>query len=361
MKTFFVLLGITAFFLPATLHSSTAVLAEPVKFPVLINGRRVGESTVQAGTKVSVLGQTDSRVRVKYGAAEPVWVERTALRDLRVTPTPTPQPAAEQEAVAADGESTAAAPDGTAESDAKDAIAPAATADPADAQPTPVSEPVQRENFEIRLEGEKVAFERYGAGEIGVVFFSNTGDMAAEIRQSLADYEKLCAGGCSLFLWRYPETGPFAKIPETMKSFVTGSGERLDFEGVASSVVKGIKKATGLEKFLLVGNSLGGGVVLWDHSKLSKDANIKFMLISPTEMFMPEIGDIGSMERTALIAHREGDDFIKDPEILSWIGKNQSPLTKGVLSTSGHIIVGDGIKHDELATAISTFLGLSSR
>lgn len=348
MKVFPALLCGAVLFFSVTAFASTAVLAQPVKFPVTINGRRVGESTVQPGTTVEVLGQTGSRVRVKFGAVQPAWVEKTALRDLRVTAAPTqPPPAAALENDAA-GESV-------------DTPTPENDEDSPAGQPDADAAPPERETFDIRIDGEKIPFERYGKGKIGVIFFSNSGDMAADIRQSIDPYKKLCASGCSLFLWRYPESGPFAKILPTMRSFLEGSGERLDFSGVASSVVKGIKKETGLEKLLLVGNSLGGGVILWDHAKLARDGNIRFMLISPTEMFMPEVGDFGPMERTALIAHREGDKFIKDPEILSWISEHQSPLTKEARSTSGHIIVGDGLGHEALVSAISAFLELPSR
>ena len=84
MKSFLAVLCGAALLLPGSSFASTAVLAEPVKFPVTMNGRRIGESTVQAGTTVKVVGQTGTRVRIQYGSAEPVWVESGAVRDLRV-------------------------------------------------------------------------------------------------------------------------------------------------------------------------------------------------------------------------------------------------------------------------------------
>jgi hypothetical protein len=150
--------------------------------------------------------------------------------------------------------------------------------------------------------------------------------------------------------------------PRAIAAFRRNETEQsVDFSGVASAVLEGIRKETGLRKFLLAGNSLGGGVILWDHASLAKDENLKFMLVAPTQVFMPDIDKIGPMDNTALIAHRRGDDFVKDRKILSWIAANQSPLTKEAESRDGHIIVGQDLGHKQFASAIASFLNLPSR
>lgn len=354
---------------PSHVIGSSAVLAEPVKFPVVVNGRRIGESTVQAGTKVKVLGQAGSRVRVQYGSAEPVWVEAAAVRDLQIVAEPEKAEAAAEPPAPAEDEPTP--PDDPSEEPNED---PADDAEetPAAAEESekPTKEKAEEKSadtfaspvrFEIDLNGEKVPIERYGTGETGIIIFSNSGDLAADIRAAMEHYEPLSEKGCSLFLWSYPKSGPFAEVQNSIGSFMGGGEERLEFTGVATAVLEGIKKETGLEKFLLAGNSLGGGVILWDHAELAKDKNIKFLLVAPTEVFMPDIEKIGPMDNTALIAHKRGDDFIRDRKILSWIAANQSPLTKEAESRAGHIIVGNDLGHEQFAAAITSFLGLPAR
>lgn len=355
MKIIGVSICVAACLVISTDASSTAVLAEPVKFPVTMHGRQIGESTVQPGATVEVLGQAGGRVRIKYGAAEPQWVEVGAVRDLRVaapaetTPTEAEPPAgAEGEAAAEPVEEPLPEPS-AAEADKAGGAEPEVAADGSSA------------NFEITVKGAKVPVERWGTGETGIIFFSNSGDLAADLRQAKEEYENLSANGCSLFLWSYPQAVPFSGVQQAIGAFVRGGEERVDFTGAAKEVLEGIKKETGLQKFLLVGNSLGGGVILWDHAELAKDENLKFMLISPTEVFMPDIDKVGPMDRTALIAHRRGDDFVKDRKIASWIASHRSALTAEADSRAGHIIVGRDLGHPQLAAMIASFLELPSR
>jgi hypothetical protein len=367
MKSFLAVLCGAALLLPGSSFASTAVLAEPVKFPVTMNGRRIGESTVQAGTTVKVLGQTGTRVRIQYGSAEPVWVESGAVRDLRVVEaaaeTPAEAPSAAGDDAPTPKESPAATPTDEPSAETDDNLAapegksadhkPAAESSASSGGPT---------SFEIELKEGKVTVERYGTGDTGIIFFSNSGDMAADIRKAMEHYQSLCDKGCSLFLWRYPSSGPFAEVNKAIDSFMREQNEgSVDFTGVAAAVVEGIRKESGLQKFVLAGNSLGGGVILWDHASLAKDENLKFLLVAPTEVFMPDIDKIGPMDRTTLIAHRRGDDFVRDRKILSWIAANQSPLTREAESRDGHIIVGRDLGHEQFAAALASILNLPAR
>lgn len=366
MRTFCVMLCGAALCVPSTGTASTAVLAEPVKFPVMMNGRQIGESKVQAGTTVEVLGQAGGRVRIKYGAAEPQWVAENAVRDVRLAEpkeNPAPEAAAEPAEDAPTAESDEQTPPSAVENDPPSPEETSATEEPenpapAAAQSEAGGDPVK---FEITLKDTKVPVERWGSGENGIIFFSNSGDMAADIRKAMESYQGLRDNGCSLFLWQYPRTEPFNGVQNAIGAFMAGGEERVDFSGVATAVLEEIRKQSGLQKFLLVGNSLGGGMILWDHAELAKDENLKFMLISPTEVFMPEVEKFGPLDRTALIAHRRGDDFIKDRKINSWIAANRSALTGEVESRAGHIIVGSDLDHDTLAGMIATFLELPEK
>jgi len=366
MKTLCSMLCGAALLLPSVgLAASTAVLVEAVRFPVVMNGRQIGESTVQAGTTVEVLEQSGGRVHIKYGAAEPLWVEDSVVNEVRLSlPQDLPDdPASEVAPPPAEEESQAEEDPPMEEDDAP--WTPALDEEESEA-PNPLAEETGADGkdpakLEITVLDTKVTVERWGTGETGVIFFSNSGDMAADIRTAMDRYEDLCGRGCSLFLWPYPKAGPFVRVQQAIGDFMRGGTERLDFTGVAREVLTEIKQQTGLQKFLLVGNSLGGGVILWDHAELAKDENVKFMLISPTEVFMPQLEQIGPMDRTALLAQRRGDDFIKDRKINAWIAAHRSPLTSEASSRDGHLIVGQTLSHDGLASAISNFLELPPR
>ncbi len=64
---------------PAAEAEQTAVLKEPVKFGLVVNGKRIGETKVAAGTKVHVVKRDALRVLVRHGNAEQQWLDRSLL------------------------------------------------------------------------------------------------------------------------------------------------------------------------------------------------------------------------------------------------------------------------------------------
>jgi len=62
--------------------SETVTLKEAVRIPIHVQGKQVGATTVQAGTKVTVVARDGERVSLKHGALEPVWVEGSQVSGL---------------------------------------------------------------------------------------------------------------------------------------------------------------------------------------------------------------------------------------------------------------------------------------
>jgi len=56
-----------------------AVLKEPVKFDLVINGKRIGETKVAAGAKVQVVQRDGPRVLIRHGKSQDVWVQESQL------------------------------------------------------------------------------------------------------------------------------------------------------------------------------------------------------------------------------------------------------------------------------------------
>lgn len=142
----------------------------------------------------------------------------------------------------------------------------------------------------VTLEGQQIEVERWGSGPKGVVFFSHTGDLAGTFRNNAALVQSLVGETYSVFTWTYPPASPFNNVYRTLSDWQNGlvaPEDRLLFPGIASSLLAQLRQATGLQQFVLVGNSLGAGMVLSDYAVLVQDPQCSMVLISPTEPFIP--------------------------------------------------------------------------
>lgn len=214
--------------------------------------------------------------------------------------------------------------------------------------------------FSFPVDGEMTKFTRWGSGDKLIVFFNNNGEgegpdgkfdsMPKEIEGQLQAYTTLLDEGYSLVVWDYPRTPRLAREVGEMN-------KKPDLAGIAATVVEGIRKETGASEMLLVGNSMGAGVVLWDLDKIASIDGVRTLLISPTEFFMPSIDHLGDrMSNTTLIAI-EPDPFLRSPEIMAWAAKHASP-PGGILEADqgkyiGHLIIGmDRLTHQEVLRLI---------
>lgn len=142
----------------------------------------------------------------------------------------------------------------------------------------------------VTIAGQQVEVERWGSGPKAVIFFSHTGNLAGIFRANAALVQSLVGEEYSAFTWTYPSGPPFDRVFTTLSDWRAGlvpPTGRLLFPGVASSMLAQLRAATGLQEFVLVGNSLGAGVVLSDYETLAQDPDCTMLLISPTEPFIP--------------------------------------------------------------------------
>jgi hypothetical protein len=218
------------------------------------------------------------------------------------------------------------------------------------------SVPVKQTEFEITLKGTPVKITQVGNGPVGVIFFGHS-DSAAMKKYILSDikaYNSLLQQKTTFFLWEYPTTGPFDEVQAAIKDYqacyphamakpLTGSAKktRPDFKGVATEVLKNIREKTKLQKFLLVGNSLGAGIILWDYKNISADPNVSFLLISPTEAFMPP--NLPKLERTMLLSatgwknkgkQQRMDSYLQGTNAFDWVLANLDTDAANKISVS---------------------------
>jgi pimeloyl-ACP methyl ester carboxylesterase len=211
-----------------------------------------------------------------------------------------------------------------------------------------------------------------GTGPVGVVFFgtSASAQMTKDLLAAQDSFNALLPDKCSLFLWAYPQSPPFDQVQPSIAAYLQGDTKKLrpDFSGIASEVLAQLREKTGLEKWLLVGNSLGAGVLLWDHEKLAADPATSFLLISPTETFMPPPGKLPAPQRTILLAAKSknsseiGEDpFLRGPEVRKWTAAHlDSELVEKLPGFErGHKLIGGEITHDLLSRLIQIQLGLA--
>ena len=117
---------------------------------------------------------------------------------------------------------------------------------------------------------------------------------------------------------------------------------KVGFSGITSSVVSQIRAPTGLTEVCVVANSFGAGVVLWDFAALSADPQVRFVLISPTELYMPVLANLPSADplpKTVLLADAATDEFF-DPENASVRGYISTRTNFSPLPGTGHFVIG---------------------
>jgi len=61
---------------------TNVVLKEPVRFGLVVNGKRLGETKVAAGAKVQVVKRDGPRVLIRHGDSEEIWVQETQVDGL---------------------------------------------------------------------------------------------------------------------------------------------------------------------------------------------------------------------------------------------------------------------------------------
>jgi hypothetical protein len=132
---------------------------------------------------------------------------------------------------------------------------------------------------------------------------------------------------------------------------------RPDPSGIALSLVEGLQKETGAKEMLLVGNSMGAGVLLWDAEKISQMEGMHLLAISPTERFMPPVESIGTLAKTTIIAlNPKKDNWLRSPEAKAWVESNASPLIENLSHLANednpHLIIGDNLPHEEVVRLI---------
>jgi hypothetical protein len=265
------------------------------------------------------------------------------------------------------------------------------TTPPASAPQSSIVPPGQTQ-IEMAVCGSRVQVTRVGNGPLGVIFFGHTGwrSEIPTIVNGAAEFDGLLPEKASFFLWDYPHEGPFKENSRALDEYDEGdTGKfRPDFKGIATKIVAQIRQQTGITQFLLVGNSLGAGVILWDYPELVKDSSVKFLLISPTEPFMPLVSDLVKLQRTMLLTGVEDptgqnefpDDYMKGKDACRWAKANTDTSAIKKLNESlsdparsrhgitlpqrgnlngGHIIIGSEIKLPVLGRLIKVNLGLA--
>ncbi len=251
-------------------------------------------------------------------------------------------------------------------------------------RPSPAQGEAVPEVFQIEVAGSPVKVTRLGHGPRWVVFFGHSGSamMMKSLLEERTAFGDLLPDQCSFFFWAYPNAPPFHKVETTLAEYreqaaVGPPRTRLRLAGLAAAVLVQIKKETGLRSFLLVGNSLGAGIILWDYEQLAFDPQTSFLLISPTEVFMPPVTQLKPLRRSMLLAAKDDparadaegvDPFLQGKAVRRWVAENLSHDVLDHLTTAGlpeelrqgHLIIGRHLRPDLLGRLIRVQLGLAT-
>ena len=227
------------------------------------------------------------------------------------------------------------------------------TPDLADASPAPI--PSAPTTLQIKVASKMTKVDRWGTGEKALVFFSHTGPMNESVVAGINSYAPLFTAGYSIFLLTYPNGKPFTETQRTLQSWMKGEDSKLNFAGVATEVVDGIRSQTGIKEYLLVGDSLGAGILLADYAKLSAGGNVRFVLVSPTEPFSPEAKSLPPLKNSILLANGRGDDFVRSVAFRKWIEGQRAGETVTSQIPPGHLILGENLGHELFVKILADF------
>jgi pimeloyl-ACP methyl ester carboxylesterase len=211
---------------------------------------------------------------------------------------------------------------------------------------------VPDQSFAINVAGTPVTVERWGTGPKAIVFFGYIPfGLEKNLKKDFADeFKALLGSEYSMFLWTFPENvSPYSEALSSLNLFnfdpLSALDNRVNLAGQASSVVQQIRAATGLTEICLVGNSFGAGVILWDFATLTNDSNLRFVLISPSELFMPStLPSANPLPRTLLVADADNDNFIVTHDAKQYFkNRTNGPLPPGYfpVNANPHFIIGN--------------------
>ena len=223
----------------------------------------------------------------------------------------------------------------------------------ADAPPAPI--PAAPTTLQIKVVSKVAKVDRWGTGDKALVFFGHSGAMNESVVAGINSYAPIFNAGYSLFLLTYPNAKPFTETQKTLQSWMKGDDAKVNFAGVATEVLDGIRAQTSIKEYLLVGDSLGAGILLADYAKLSVGGNVRFVLISPTEPFSPEARNLPPLKNSLLLANSKGDDFVRSPSFAKWIEGQRAGETVTGQIPPGHLILGENLTHDLLARILADF------
>lgn len=211
---------------------------------------------------------------------------------------------------------------------------------------------VPDESFTITVAGAPVTVERWGFGPKGIVFFGFTPFHLEELlKEEYVDtFADLVGDEYSMFLWTYPdEAAPFSEVDSSVTLFFEDQelalANRLNLSGQAKLVVQQVRAITGLQNLCLVGNSFGAGILLYDFETLVTDPLIRFVMISPSELFMPfNLPLANPLPRTVLVADALNDDFFLPGPVWTYIrDRTNGPPPPGYAPgfSNPHFIIGE--------------------
>jgi hypothetical protein len=233
---------------------------------------------------------------------------------------------------------------------------------------------IKMEKMEIQVSGVPTLIIRLGSGPIGVVFFPSRSSPLIDIIPHGAElYRGLLPEKCSFFVLQHPKLPIYEELSSAMKLYERGDKDKFrpNLSGIANQVVDEIHSKTGIQEWLLVGNSFGAGLILWDFDKFAADSKKSFLLFSPTEVFMPPISSlIKKLPRTMLLTayvkpnppEKHIDYYVQNGEAIRWMATNRNDRILKLIPEykTGHKIVGQDITNEMLSRILQVKLGLAN-
>lgn len=214
--------------------------------------------------------------------------------------------------------------------------------------------------FKTTFTGTEVPLRVYGPADSkkAVVIFGSSGFRANAFCGNVSAFEPVFQAGWNVVVFDYPATGPFREIQQSIRKWTWPVDQSMppsfadlkfpEFPGFGEAIVQTLRNEARYEHLLMVGNSLGAGVMAWDLEKIQQAIPTRALWISPTEMFLPETTKLKALRDVEVIAALEGDLFVRSGELKTWIQTHAVPPGTAGKPAAGHLILGQQFSYQDL-------------
>ncbi|MBE2180288.1 MAG: hypothetical protein IAE97_07435 [Chthoniobacterales bacterium] len=225
------------------------------------------------------------------------------------------------------------------------------------------------QKFTLPVAGENAQFIRWGSGDKAIVFFTQTpkwtetrsvgrdgekkgfvkrfNESPSAIASQIDAYAPWLENGYSVIAWDYPRD---PQRDNRKEGEIDEAQLHPDHSGAAKSMIEALREKAGLTELILIGNTDGAELLLWDLAALEGDQEAKVILVAPKFHHLPDISKLPDQAKAVIIDNTDSMYYTQHhPEAGAWVKAHRSDATDTLAPGGGHPAVGADIGHETFA------------